>query len=89
MDVLQTIAAQQTIIQKQLNALQIYLTSRNIGGNGGTRCVIFGIKNITSEQMFDAYQRGLNLEQLYELANGKYTKEQIYKKISKMTGGAV
>lgn len=86
MDVLQTVAAQQVAIQKQLTALQTYLTSRN---TGGTRCVIFGIKNITSEQMLDAYQRGMNLEQLYELANGKYTREQIYKKISRMTGGAV
>lgn len=86
MDVLQTVAVQQVAIQKQLNAIQAYLTSRNIGG---MRCVIFGIKNITSEQMLDAYQRGMNLEQLYELANGKYTREQIYKKISKMTGGAV
>lgn len=45
MDVLQTIAAQQTIIQKQLNALQIYLTGRNIGG---TKYVIVGVKGISS-----------------------------------------
>ena len=90
MDVLQTIAAQQTIIQKQLNALQIYLTSRNIGGNGGTKYVIVGVKDISSSQLYYAYkEKGLNLDQLSQLSDGKYSPQQIYKKLSKMTGGAI
>ena len=43
----------------------------------------FGIKDISTMQLYDAFQRGLNIEQLVYLANGKYTQEQIYKKLEK------
>ena len=90
MDVLQTIAAQQTIIQKQLNALQIYLTSRNIGGNGGIQYVVVGVKDISISQLYYAYkEKGLNFDQLSQLSDGKYSPQQVYKKINKMSGGAI
>ena len=37
-------------------------------------------------QLVDAYHRGMNLEQLTALANGKYTPEQIKIKIVKAGG---
>lgn len=59
-------------------------------GNGSTsanvRVVPFGVVDITSAQLIDAYRRGLDMEQLIALANGKYTAEQIYKKLQR--GGA-
>ncbi len=49
----------------------------------------FGIKDITTAQLVDAYERGLNIEQLVALANGKYTGNQIKVKIVKARGGNV
>lgn len=59
------------------------------GKGGGVRKVpcIVGVKDITSAQLYHAYKRGLNMEQLCQLADGKYTAEQIYKKIQKLNGG--
>lgn len=48
--------------------------------------VVVGIKDITTAQLYDAYKRGLNMQQLVQLANGKYTAEEIYKKIRKAGG---
>lgn len=45
-----------------------------------------GVKDITTAQLYDAYKRGLNMQQLVQLANGKYTAEEIYKKIKKAGG---
>lgn len=51
-----------------------------------TRTVIVGVKDITTAQLYDAYRKGLNMEQLVQLADGKYTAEQIYKKLQKIGG---
>lgn len=53
---------------------------------GAVRIVPFGVKDITTAQLVDAYHRGMNLEQLTALANGKYTPEQIKIKIIKAGG---
>lgn len=53
---------------------------------GAVRMVPFGVKDITTAQLVDAYHRGMNLEQLTALANGKYTPEQIKIKIIKAGG---
>lgn len=72
-------------IQKQLADLRKMVTPKN----GGTpkvvyRPVVVGVKDISSAQLLDAYKKGLNLEQLCQLADGKYTAEQIIKKLQKM-----
>lgn len=82
---LNVMAKQLEIIQKQLVSVQRLLSAPN----GGTprvvrQTVIFGIKDISSAQLFDAYKKGLNMEQLCQLADGKYTHEQIYKKLQKL-----
>lgn len=82
------------IIAKQLENLQkITMNVQRLVSmpNGGTprvvrQPVIVGIKDITSAQLFDAYKKGLNMEQLCQLADGKYTAEQIYKKLQKLGG---
>ena len=51
-----------------------------------TKTVIVGVKDISSAQLYDAYKKGLNMEQLVQLADGKYTPEQIYKKLQKIGG---
>lgn len=48
--------------------------------------VVVGVKDITTAQLYDAYKRGLNMKQLVQLANGKYTQEEIWKKIRKAGG---
>ena len=57
--------------------------------NGGVfQTIPFGVVDITTAQLVDAYHRGLNLDELITLANGKYTGEQIVSKIKKsITGG--
>ena len=80
------------IIAKQLENLQkITMNVQRLVSmpNGGTprvvrQPVIVGIKDITSAQLFDAYKKGLNMEQLCQLADGKYTAEQIYKKLERL-----
>lgn len=83
---LDTMASQLTAIQKQLASMQKLLTSTNGGGTPRVinRPVIVGVKDITAAQLLDAYQRGLNLEQLCMLANQKYTPEQVMRKLQKM-----
>jgi hypothetical protein len=55
---------------------------KNISGvtNQKPQVVIVGVKDITAAQLYDAYKKGLNMRQLIQLADGKYTAEQIYKK---------
>lgn len=80
------------IMSKQLENLQkITMNVQRLVSmpNGGTprvvrQPVIVGVKDITSAQLFDAYKKGLNMEQLCQLADGKYTAEQIYKKLQKL-----
>lgn len=46
--------------------------------------VVVGVKDISAAQLYHAYKRGLNITQLCELADGKYTAEQIIRKLQKM-----
>lgn len=82
---LSVMSKQLEIIQKQLVSVQRLLSTPN----GGTprvvrQPVIVGVKDITSAQLYDAYKKGLNMEQLCQLADGKYTAEQIYKKLERL-----
>lgn len=83
---LNVMAKQLEVIQKQLANVQRLLASPNGGGAPRVvqRPVIVGVKDITSAQLYDAYKKGLNMEQLCQLADGKYTPEQIYKKLQKL-----
>ena len=83
---------QLNVMSKQLENLQkITMNVQRLLStpNGGTprvvrQPVVVGVKDITSAQLFDAYKKGLNMEQLCQLADGKYTAEQIYKKLQKL-----
>lgn len=68
--------------------LKSAISNMRINGstNTVTRTVIVGVKDITTAQLYDAYRKGLNMEQLVQLADGKYTAEQIYKKLQKIGG---
>lgn len=78
-------AKQLEVIQKQLVSVQHLLASPSGGPPKVVRQpVIVGVKDITSAQLFHAYKKGLNMDQLCQLADGKYTPEQIYKKLQKM-----
>lgn len=83
---LNVMAKQLEVIQKQLVSVQHFLARLNGGGAPRVvqRPVIVGVKDITSAQLYDAYKKGLNMDQLCQLADGKYTPEQIYKKLQKM-----
>lgn len=72
-------------IQKQLADLRKMVSPKNGGAPKVVyKPVVVGVKDISSAQLFDAYKKGLNLEQLCQLADGKYTAEQIVKKLQKM-----
>lgn len=75
---------QQALIINLKNAV----SNMRINGstNTITRTVIVGVKDISSAQLYDAYKKGLNMDQLVQLADGKYTAEQIYKKLQKIGG---
>jgi len=73
----------QTIIAR----LDMDVRNMRISGNTIVKTMPFGVKDISSAQLVDAYTRGLNMEQLLALANGKYSAEQIYTKLRK--AGAV
>lgn len=83
---LNVMAKQLEVIQKQLVSVQHFLARLNGGGAPRVvqRPVIVGVKDITSAQLYDAYKKGLNMEQLCQLADGKYTADQIYKKLQKL-----
>ena len=73
------------IILKQLANLQRLVVSKNGGAPKVVyQPVVIGVKDVSSSQLLDAYKKGLNLEQLCQLADGKYTAEQIVKKLQKM-----
>ncbi len=74
-----------TSIQKEITRIEQLLTTPN-GGNAPRvvyKPVIVGVNDISSIQLYYAYKKGLNMEQLYQFADGKYTPEQIYKKLKK------
>ena len=73
--------------QAQLNKLIELVCSLTRTSDGYYNVMPFGIKDVTTSQLVDAYDRGLNLEQLVALANGKYTATQIKVKIVKARGG--
>lgn len=73
--------------QASLNNMEKAMNNLRIKNGGVVRTVPFGVKDITSAQLVDAYKRGLQLEELVALANGKYTAEQIVSKIRKGIGG--
>ncbi len=69
-----------------MNVQRLVATKSGNGGASKVVCkpVVFGVKDVSSAQLLDAYQRGLNMDQLCQLAGGKYTAEQIYKKLQKL-----
>lgn len=83
---LNVLANQLDALQKQLVSIQQILIRNQNTRSGGVRVqpVIVGVKDITSAQLFHAYKKGLNMEQLCQLADGKYTADQIYKKLQKL-----
>lgn len=83
---LKVMSKQLYALQKQLvNVQRLIVTGNGNRGSGVVRePVIVGVKDITSAQLFHAYRKGLNMAQLVQLADGKYTADQIYKKLQKM-----
>ena len=73
-------------LNTQVLNLERAVKSLRTRGGVVTRVVPLGIKDITSAQLFDAYKKGLDMEQLVILADGKYTPEQIAKKLEKLGG---
>lgn len=84
---------QNLCLQVRKQAISIANMEQAIKGleikNGGVfQTVPFGVVDITTAQLVDAYHRGLKLDELITLANGKYTGEQIVAKLKKsITGG--
>lgn len=75
--------------QAQINKLIEIVCGLTRTAGGYYQVLPFGIKDVTTAQLVDAYDRGLNIEQLVALANGKYTGNQIKVKIVKAKGGNV
>ena len=84
--VLKRLGAQLVTQQAMLVRMEKTLRGLTMTPQGTVRIVPFGVKDITTAQLVDAYHRGMNLEQLTALANGKYTPEQIKIKIIKAGG---
>lgn len=84
--VLKRLGAQLVTQQAMLVKMEKTLKCLAMTPQGAVRIVPFGVKDITTAQLVDAYHRGMNLEQLTALANGKYTPEQIKIKIVKAGG---
>lgn len=84
--VLKRLGAQLVTQQAMLVKMEKTLRGLTMTPQGTVRIVPFGVKDITTAQLVDAYHRGMNLEQLTALANGKYTPEQIKIKIIKAGG---
>lgn len=72
---------------QQILIVQLRDAVNNISRTGTgfvNRPVIVGVKDITTAQLIDAYQRKhLTIEQLVQLSDGKYTPQQIVKKLQK------
>ena len=75
--------------QQQAQLVKLTEAVESLTYNAGkySQILPFGILNITTSQLVNAYMRGLSMEQLVALANGKYTAEQIKAKIAKAMGG--
>lgn len=74
-------------LQQLMANLDRDVRNMRVSGNTVVKTMPFGVKDISSAQLVDAYSRGMNMEQLLALANGKYSAEQIYTKLRK--AGAV
>ncbi len=84
---LKNLGKQVNSIQTLMARLDMDVRNMRVSGNTVVKTMPFGIKDISSAQLVDAYTRGLSMEQLLALANGKYSSEQIYTKLKK--AGAV
>lgn len=69
-------------LQQLMANLDRDVRNMRVSGNTIVKTMPFGVKDISSVQLVDAYTRGLNMEQLIALGNGKYTAEQIYNKLN-------
>lgn len=70
-------------LQQAVANLDRDVRNMRISGNTVVKTMPFGVRDISSAQLIDAYTRGLNMEQLVALSGGKYSPEQIYKKLQK------
>ena len=70
-------------LQQLMITLDRDFRNMRVVGNTVVKTMPFGVKDISSAQLIDAYKRGLNMEQLVALSGGKYTAEQIQKKLEK------
>lgn len=70
-------------VQQLMANLDRDVRNIRVSGNTVVKTMPFGVKDISSVQLVDAYTRGLNMEQLIALGNGKYTAEQIYSKLKR------
>lgn len=70
-------------MQQIVSNLDRDVRNMRVSGNTVVKTIPFGVKDISSVQLVDAYTRGLNMEQLVALGNGKYTAEQIYNKLKR------
>lgn len=70
-------------LQQLMVNLDRDVRNMRVSGNTVVKTMPFGVKDISSAQLVDAYARGLNMEQLVALSGGKYSPEQVYKKLQK------
>ena len=80
---LKNIGKQVWSLQQLMITLDRDFRNMRVVGNTVVKTMPFGVKDISSAQLIDAYKRGLNMEQLVALSGGKYTAEQIQKKLQK------
>ena len=73
-------------MQQIVSNLDRDVRNMRVSGNTIVKTIPFGVKDISSVQLVDAYTRGLNMEQLIALGNQKYTAEQIYNKLKRAGG---
>ena len=85
---LKALASEVRDLKSIVTKLDADVRNLRVGGrNTVVKVMPFGVKDISSVQLVDAYTRGLNMEQLIALGNNKYTGEQIYSKLKR--AGAV
>ena len=79
---LKNLSKQLWAVQQIMSNLDRDVRNMRVSGNTVVKTIPFGVKDISSVQLVDAYTRGLN-EQLIALGNQKYTAEQIYNKLKR------
>ena len=81
---LKALATEVRDLKSVVTKLDTDVRNLRVGGrNTVIRTLPFGVKDISSAQLVDAYRRGLSLEQLVALSNNKYNGEQICAKLRK------